>query len=71
MAKKKDPFLGFRVGDKVDFHSIINGPVTSENHTITHLEQRGGDRFCSKYYVAFITDKTGFVAIESLSRRYS
>lgn len=71
MKKKRDPFLGFVVGDKVDFHSIVNGPVTSEDHTITDLEIRGDKRFGGQFAVAFISDHSGFVSIESLSRRYS
>jgi hypothetical protein len=71
MAKKKnDPYRGFSVGDTVDFHSIINGPVTSENHTITSLEIRGDKRLGGEYPVAFITNHSGFVTLASLSRRY-
>lgn len=71
MAKKKsDPFRGFSVGDTVDFHSLINGPVTSENHTITSLEIRGDKRFGGEYPVAFITNHPGFVVLDALSRRY-
>jgi hypothetical protein len=71
MKNKKDPFLGFSIGDKVDFHSIVNGPVTSENHEITELEIRGDKRFGGQFAVAFISDHSGFVSIESLSRSYS
>ena len=27
----------FNVGDVVDYHAIIDGPVTSKAHTITHI----------------------------------
>lgn len=71
MKKKRDPFLGFVVGDKVDFHSIVNGPVTSENHEITALEIRGEKKLGGEFAAAFISGHRGFVSIESLSRRYS
>ena len=59
MAKN---FKGFKEGDVVDFHSIIGGPVTSENHTIKML-----DKMCGAD-VAWITDHRGCVSIDALSK---
>ncbi|MCK4785533.1 MAG: hypothetical protein KAV87_17400 [Desulfobacteraceae bacterium] len=71
MKKESDRFRGFKVGDKVNFHSIINGPVTSTDHEITHLEIRGGGTGCgqpySTYAVAFISNFRGCVSIDALS----
>ena len=53
--------LSLAVGDKVDYHDIIGGEITSEGHEVTHIEVRHGDT------IAFITNKRGYVSIDALS----
>lgn len=54
----------FKVGDKVNYHSIIGEAITSNGHEITHIELEpnnfGND-------VAWITNKSGCVALQALS----
>lgn len=54
-----------KVGDSVNFHALINGPITSTGHVITsiHLMPNnfGED-------VAWITEKTGCVALAALTK---
>lgn len=52
----------FQVGDVVDYQAVIDGPVTSRGHVITLLGSLPSGRA-----VAWITGKTGCVAIEALS----
>jgi len=61
-TKKKTRRWFLCVGDDVNFHSIIGGPVTSSNHKIK-------DIFISEANetVAFISGKSGYVSIEALS----
>ena len=54
----------FEIGDKVDFHSIIGGDITSENHVIKRIELEPNNFGCD---VAWITNKSGCVALDSLS----
>ncbi len=55
-----------KVGDKVDYHSVIGGDITSKGHEILHIEHRYlGRKFDG--IIAFISDKRGFVAIEALT----
>lgn len=52
-----------KVGDKVDYHSIIGDPkIYSSNHEIISIEERYGR------IIAFITNKSGFVALDALSK---
>lgn len=55
---------GFKIGDSVDFHSVIGGPVTSTDHVISHIEMRPNN-FGSD--VAWITGRVGCVALDALS----
>jgi hypothetical protein len=52
------------VGDRVDYHSIVGGPVTSTGHTIRAVERKP-----NKYGrdVAWITGKAGCVALDALT----
>lgn len=52
----------FKVGDIVNYHSVLGGPVTSTHHQITHIEKRNGK------LIAFITEKRGVVALNCLSK---
>ena len=54
----------FDIGDKVNYHSIIGGPVTSTGHVIKLIEHEPNNFGCD---VAWITDKSGCVALEALS----
>lgn len=56
-----------KVGDVVDYHSIIGGPITSYEHTIQHIGYIGRERCHNGTEVAWISDKTGCVALEALS----
>lgn len=53
----------FKVGDIVDYHSIIDGPVTSTGHEITHI----GKIPSAKKRVAWISNKSGCVCLCALS----
>lgn len=54
----------FKKGDKVNYHSIIGGPVTSTGHEIKTI-QLEPNNFSSD--VAWVTGKSGCVALEALS----
>lgn len=53
-----------RVGDKVDYHSMIGGEATSTGHTVTHIDLEPNNFSCD---VAFISGKSGCVDIDHLS----
>lgn len=53
---------GFKVGDVVDYHSIIDGEVTSKAHVITDIGELGHGET-----VAWITNKRGCVSLKALS----
>lgn len=53
-----------KVGDTVNYHSIIGGPATSEGHKILHIEQEPNNFGCD---VAWISGKSGCVAMSALS----
>lgn len=61
--KKRAKFM--KVGDKVNYHDIIGGPITSSGHEIKQIDTTpnnfGGN-------VAWITGKSGCVSIEALSK---
>lgn len=54
-----------KIGDSVNFHAVINGPITSSGHVITSIELMpnnfGQD-------VAWITEKSGCVALAALTK---
>lgn len=54
----------FEIGDKVDYHSIIGGEITSKDHEIKHIELEPNNFGCD---VAWISGKSGCVALEALS----
>jgi hypothetical protein len=57
--------MKLKVGDTVDYHSIIGGPVTSTGHEIKEIllmpNNFGRD-------VAWVTKKAGCVALEALTK---
>lgn len=53
-----------QIGDNVNYHSIIGGPVTSTGHKIKAIEREPNNYGCD---VAWITGKSGCVALEALS----
>lgn len=53
-----------KVGDKVDYHSIIGGAVTSTGHIVTKIYPEPNNFGCP---VAFISDKCGVVAMSALT----
>ena len=57
--------MKFKVGDAVDFHSIIGGKVTSTGHTIQDLIPKPNNFGCD---CAMISGKSGVVAVAALSR---
>lgn len=60
--KRQDLINRFKIGDKVDYHSVIGGEITSTNHTIENLWQLGHGQ-----WVAKLSDKVGGVSLEALS----
>lgn len=56
--------MTFKIGNTVNYHSIIGGTVTSEGHEITDIIMSPNDFGCD---VAWITKKRGCVALEALS----
>jgi len=53
------------IGDVVNYHSTIDGEITSSKHTITAIEYAPNNYDCD---VAWITDKSGCVALQALSK---
>lgn len=53
------------VGDRVCYHSIIGGPVTSMGHTVVAIDRAPNPFGCD---VAWITGKAACVALDALSR---
>ena len=51
-----------KIGDMVDYHSVIGEEITSRNHIIKAVQM-----WSSGKMVAWITDKSGCVAIDALS----
>lgn len=49
-----------RKGDRVDYHSLIGGPVTSSDHVVRAVETSH-----SGYAVAWLTNKAGCVAADA------
>lgn len=60
-TKLKKEGRPLKVGEDVNYHSVIGGPVTSNNHSIYHIEHYQG--------IAWITNHGACVAIDALSRR--
>lgn len=54
-----------KVGAKVNYHSIIGGPVTLPNQTITHAPWALGGNETN--IVVMITGKSACVAVDALS----
>ena len=56
---------GVEVGDKVYYHSVINGPATSKDHVVIKVLKKpnnfGQD-------VAWISGKAGCVSMKALTR---
>ncbi len=67
-AKKKPDELkrakaeGFKVGDLVDYHSVVGGEITTYGHEIKTLLYLHGTP------IAWITNKTGFIILSALTR---
>lgn len=53
-----------KVGDVVDYHSIIGGPVTSTGHTVQSISRKPNNFGCD---VAWISKKAGCVAMQALT----
>ena len=51
-----------KVGDIVNYHSVIGGKITSSGHTVTAIEKRYGQ------WIAWITGKSVYVSIRALSK---
>ena len=49
------------IGDKVNYHSIIGGEVTSTGHEVKLFGEICGEK------VAWITDKSGCVGVKALT----
>jgi len=56
--------MNFKIGDTVNYHSIIGGEITSSNHVITHIDLAPNNFGCN---VAWISGKSGCVCIDALS----
>lgn len=52
-----------KVGDKVSFHSIIGRPATSSGHTVKSFHRLGHGELVAK-----ITDKSGVVSLDALTK---
>ena len=52
-------------GNKVDFHSIIGGEITSTGHVVEEIFPKPNNFGCD---CAFISGKRGIVALEALSK---
>jgi hypothetical protein len=53
-----------KVGDVVDYHSVMDEPATSFGHEVTHILEVPNN---FGYDVAWITGKSGCVCVEALS----
>lgn len=53
-----------QVGDTVNYHAIIGGPVSSTDHVIEDIERAPNNYGCD---VAWVTGKRGCVAMRALS----
>jgi hypothetical protein len=53
-----------KVGDKVNYHSIIGGSITSQGHTIEIIKRHPNNFGCD---VAWISGKGACVALAALS----
>lgn len=56
--------MKFKIGDKVDYHSVIGQEITSRNHTILELYPKPNNfnRDCAK-----ISGKAGVVSCDALT----
>ena len=54
----------FEIGDRVDFHSVIGGDITSKDHKIKSIKLEPNGFGCD---VAWISGKASCVALEALS----
>lgn len=52
-----------KVGDTVNYHSIIGGEITSKDHKINYIGQLANGQ-----KVAWITNKVGAVHIKAISK---
>ena len=51
-----------KVGDIVNYHSVIGDKVTTSGHKVIAIEKRYGQ------WIAWITGKSAFVSIKALSK---
>ena len=56
--------MKYKIGDKVNYHALAGGAVTSTGHEITHIQPEPNNYGCD---VAFISGKSGCVDISHLS----
>lgn len=54
-----------KVGDEVDYHSIIGEEITSTGHIVEVIERAPNNFGCD---VAWISGKSGCVALRALSK---
>ncbi len=57
--------MEFKKGDKVDYHEMFDGPITSTGHTVKAVEHAPNNYGCD---VAWITGKSGCIAMRCLSK---
>jgi len=56
----------FKEGNVVNFHSVIGLEITSRNHKIISISRKPNNFGCD---VAWITEKSGCVALSALSNK--
>jgi hypothetical protein len=56
--------MDIKVGDLVDYHSVIGGPVTSSGHRVVQIIDTPNN---FGHAVAFVSNKIGCVAVSALS----
>ena len=56
--------MRLKIGDKVNYHSLKNGPVDSSGHEIKSIDMEPNNFGCN---VAWISGKSGCVAVANLS----
>lgn len=56
--------MKIQVGDKVNYHSIIDGEITSRGHVVKVIYPTPNNFGCD---VAMITGKSGVVSVDALT----
>jgi hypothetical protein len=64
-ANKNFPWeCDLKLGDKVNYHSIVGGEITSRDHKIKIIDMEPNNFGCD---VAWISNKSGCVSLEHLT----